>query len=337
MATDLREKTATLRRLLAEAERLSAGGAPGGGPGIAEIRARDRARKRVTLLEAKALWIPKPADIARREDLESDVFRWLPWYLPDVFVDPFQEHHSEMVRGILAAIVHGGDQAFAAPRGEGKTTLTEGVAIYCILRGLIQFVVIFATRGLDAAVRGLNRILRAELPKRVELTPAERAKLVKLGRKVGPSLKELITIVCYRTFARWLRGESSKRKPAKAGGPRRPEEIRASVIQMAKDMCGSVRRALVVRDTINSAVADDARFSTIGPPRAHTSASPRSLDRRFRRQWGYRRAGQNPVDQRTDRRSICRNYPSRGNCGLTTRWLGCILLMGTVKVLLILG
>ena len=127
-----------MRELLAQAERLAAG-SRGGGRSIGDIRARDRARKRASLLEAKALWIPKPADPARRADLETDVFRWLPWYLPNVFADPFQEHHSEMVRGILSAIVHGGDQAFAAPRGEGKTTLTEGVAIYCILRGLIQF------------------------------------------------------------------------------------------------------------------------------------------------------------------------------------------------------
>ena len=41
-----------------------------------------------------------------------------------------------------------------------------------------------------------NRILRSELPKRVEVTSAERAKLLKLGRRIGPALRELITIVC---------------------------------------------------------------------------------------------------------------------------------------------
>ncbi len=56
-----------------------------------------------------------------------------------------------------------------------------------------------------------NRILRAKLPKRITVTPAKGAKLVKLGRKVGPGLKELITTVCYRTFTRWLSGESTKR------------------------------------------------------------------------------------------------------------------------------
>lgn len=40
-----------------------------------------------------------------------------------------------------------------------------------------------------------NRILRSKLPKRVEVTQAERAILVKFGEKLGSAIKELITIV----------------------------------------------------------------------------------------------------------------------------------------------
>ena len=47
-----------------------------------------------------------------------------------------------------------------------------------------------------------NRILRGKLPKRVDVTSAERARLVKVGEPLGSKIKELITIVSPRTFAR---------------------------------------------------------------------------------------------------------------------------------------
>jgi len=40
-----------------------------------------------------------------------------------------------------------------------------------------------------------NRILRSKLPKRVEVTSAEKATLIKLGQKLGSAIKELISIV----------------------------------------------------------------------------------------------------------------------------------------------
>ena len=50
-----------------------------------------------------------------------------------------------------------------------------------------------------------NRTMRSKLPKRVELTPQERQRLVRLGRPLKGKIKELITIVSPRTFARWVR------------------------------------------------------------------------------------------------------------------------------------
>jgi putative transposase len=89
-----------------------------------------------------------------------------------------------------------------------------------------------------------NRILRGKLPKRVPVTDAERERLVKLGMRVGPSIKELITIVTPRTFARWASGATSKRKPRKPGRPRKPEEIRELIAQMAKENAWGSKRIL---------------------------------------------------------------------------------------------
>ena len=79
-----------------------------------------------------------------------------------------------------------------------------------------------------------NRILRSKLPKWISVTPAERAKLVKLGVRLGSAIKELITIVHPRTFARWISEGKSGKKPRKRGRSRKPEEIRQLIIEMAK-------------------------------------------------------------------------------------------------------
>lgn len=88
-----------------------------------------------------------------------------------------------------------------------------------------------------------NRILRSKLPKRINVTPAERSRLVKLGKRLGGMIKEVITIVSPRTFARWA-SEESTREPAKRGRPRKPEEIRELILQMAKDTGWGYRRIL---------------------------------------------------------------------------------------------
>jgi putative transposase len=69
-----------------------------------------------------------------------------------------------------------------------------------------------------------NEVLRSKLPKRVPVTPAERQRLVKLGRQAGAALKHLITIVTYRTFLRWANGSTSKtaRPTRRPGRPRTP-------------------------------------------------------------------------------------------------------------------
>jgi len=82
-----------------------------------------------------------------------------------------------------------------------------------------------------------NRILRSKLPKRITVTPEERRSLLKFGKPVGTAIKELITIVTPRTFARWASGEKegSKKTEKKPGRPRTPDEIRDLVVKIAKE------------------------------------------------------------------------------------------------------
>jgi len=85
-----------------------------------------------------------------------------------------------------------------------------------------------------------NAILRSKLPKRITVTPVERARLVKLGSKVRKFIGELITIVSPRTFLRWV-AESKKETKAsdkpkrKPGRPRTPQEISELILRLARE------------------------------------------------------------------------------------------------------
>jgi putative transposase len=88
------------------------------------------------------------------------------------------------------------------------------------------------------------QVLRSKLPRRIDVTPAERAKLLKLGTRLGSKIKEVISIVHPRTFARWLTESKSGVKPRKRGRPRKPEQIRQLIVDMAKATGWGYRRIL---------------------------------------------------------------------------------------------
>lgn len=81
-----------------------------------------------------------------------------------------------------------------------------------------------------------NEMLRKRVPKqRIFLNADERARLLKLGKELGPGIRQLITIVDYSTFRRRVcKEEGQKPKPGK-GRPRIAKVIRELVVQIAKD------------------------------------------------------------------------------------------------------
>ena len=105
-------------------------------------------------------------------------------------------------------------------------------------------------------------------------TPRERSHLVKLGKKVGSAINELISIVTPRSFARWLRGTGfqdgvgSTRKP---GRPRTAEEIRDLILRLASgDRLGLQRvlgelKKLGIRTVSKTTVANILREAGIDP------------------------------------------------------------------------
>ncbi|XZE56515.1 integrase core domain-containing protein [Planctomycetaceae bacterium SH139] len=87
-----------------------------------------------------------------------------------------------------------------------------------------------------------NAILRSKLPDRITLNNQERRRLVRHGKKLGPRIKELISIVSYSTFRRWIRtiedgptkrpNSKSENKP---GRPRTDESIADAIIRIREE------------------------------------------------------------------------------------------------------
>jgi putative transposase len=82
-----------------------------------------------------------------------------------------------------------------------------------------------------------NEMLRKRVPKqKIWLQPEERARLVKLANAIGPSVRQLVSIVSYVTICKW--------RKAAAGGARtasykcrnkKPEFVRALVVKIARE------------------------------------------------------------------------------------------------------
>jgi len=82
-----------------------------------------------------------------------------------------------------------------------------------------------------------NRILRARLPERINVTRKERNRLLRFGRDLGSTIRQVVHIVSPSTFLRWIREESKTRKKrtASRGRPKTAADIRELILLMAKE------------------------------------------------------------------------------------------------------
>ena len=82
-----------------------------------------------------------------------------------------------------------------------------------------------------------NRMLRDRIDGPIRLTERERARLVRFGVAVGPALKDLISIVKYDSFRRWVRGVKRKGRKAKRppGRPRTAAWVEELVVRLARE------------------------------------------------------------------------------------------------------
>jgi putative transposase len=96
-------------------------------------------------------------------------------------------------------------------------------------------------------LRAENRILRDRLPKSLVVTARERQRLLRFGRPLGTAIKDLITIVTPRTFARWVRevaGLTVRRSRRAPGRPRTAIDVRALALRLARENAWGYTRIL---------------------------------------------------------------------------------------------
>ncbi len=79
---------------------------------------------------------------------------------------------------------------------------------------------------------------------RVILSPEERQRLLRLGKRLEHRVDDLIGIVSVKTYKRWLREQKEDRAPGRVGRPRKiTASVRALIIRMARENTGwGVRR-----------------------------------------------------------------------------------------------
>lgn len=87
----------------------------------------------------------------RRKRCERNLFKFFETYLfHSMFCKPFGKNHKTLIARVQKKILYGGLQAVAMPRGEGKTTIIEGAAIWAVLYGHRRYLVpIHATQELS--------------------------------------------------------------------------------------------------------------------------------------------------------------------------------------------
>lgn len=114
-------------------------------------RDADAARKLAERAAARDVEIPAPSDVDLRARCLADPYVFVETCFPRVFFQPFTCGRRAMGDAIIHAARHGGDQAIAGPRGDGKTRLALFLALHLELCGQVTFPLIVSKSGRRAA------------------------------------------------------------------------------------------------------------------------------------------------------------------------------------------
>jgi hypothetical protein len=109
----------------------------------ARHRARAARRQQTISKTGREIGPPPPIrDPQRRHAAQTSLAQFAKTYFPNTFYLPFCPDHLRCIAKLEHATLHGGHFAFALPRGSGKTSLALTAALWAVLHGYRQFVVI---------------------------------------------------------------------------------------------------------------------------------------------------------------------------------------------------
>ena len=116
--------------------------------------------------------LPDIVDPERKKRCERDFRAFCETYFPETFTLTWSPDHLKAINRIETAVLRGGLFALAMPRGSGKSSLTEVAAIWSMLYGHREFIVLIgatesaALELLDSLMTELevNEHLAADFP-----------------------------------------------------------------------------------------------------------------------------------------------------------------------------
>jgi hypothetical protein len=122
----------------------------------ARKKATERERQARKSREGRELGgLPAPVNPDRREACRHDLKRFLETYFAKDFPIPWSEDHLTLIAEAQRRILDGGLKAIAMPRGTGKTTICERTALWAILFGHLDYVVLIGANK-DASLEMLD-------------------------------------------------------------------------------------------------------------------------------------------------------------------------------------
>ena len=107
--------------------------------------------------------LPAVEDADRKEKCRLDFRLFCETYFPEVYVLEWSDDHLRAIAKIQQAVLKGGLFALAMSRGSGKSSLTETAAIWAMLYGHREFVVIIGASK-STSLSGCSS-MRAHEPK----------------------------------------------------------------------------------------------------------------------------------------------------------------------------
>lgn len=126
-------------------------------------KARVRARQLAASREARDLApFPPVENPQRRAQCAYDLRRFCETYCAERFSLTWSRDHLDTLARMQHVVLHGGLQAIASPRGDGKTSRAEAAALWALLYGHRRFVVILA------AERELSRLMLRSIVSELE-------------------------------------------------------------------------------------------------------------------------------------------------------------------------
>ncbi len=102
--------------------------------------------------------LPNVVDPERKKKCERDFQLFCKEYFPELFALEWSPDHLKVIKKVEQAVLHGGLFAMALPRGSGKSTITEVAAIWAMLYGHREFVVLIGATE-SAALELLDSLM----------------------------------------------------------------------------------------------------------------------------------------------------------------------------------